>query len=454
MALSLKFTKAMATVTFRLNRPKHKDGTLKTEPVSILVQLNINESLRPEIATGENVRPQHFKNSRASTKALDYDRINDNLTRIEKALLQLWRDNINDLSKIRGLMPSVVRGEGAISEKKTLWKACDRLIRVFELEKDPKYVAKFKALRYYLEKFEVDRYPISLESMNTEFYYDFKEFLYAQPNQTFPDHYFHNQGDYWTVSKEKSLYKVGLFDDTVYKYIINLKILMGFARKLEYNVHPSYPDWPLINRHYPPISLTLEELCRLEATNIQSENVSLGRDYLALECRIGRRISDLKRFDIKDYFDYKWTFRAYKGRRLSNTETTVHFVGYCEPALKILAKHNFKMPVITDQRLNDNIRLACKLAKIDTEMYTERWAGNKCVRFYGKKYEFLSSHTGRKTFITLGLQFMKEQIVMELSGITSYATLKKYAGKPESTIIEHQLISMDRDSKAVMKKLG
>src|SRR5690606_8087113 len=60
-------------------------------------------------------------------------------------------------------------------------------------------------------------------------------------------------------------YNVGLFDDTVYKYIVHLKTLCAWAEKRDYQVHPSYKTWEIIKREYPVISLTLDELQRIEA---------------------------------------------------------------------------------------------------------------------------------------------------------------------------------------------
>lgn len=442
----------MAAVTYRLNRPKDKTGKDKTSPVSILVSIYISADLTREISTGEKVLPKHWNGNRVTTKAKDYDRINDNLSRIERDLIQAWRDNIKDVGRVLDIMPVIVRGELSI-QKKTVFDAFDKFIELYNRERDLKTVARFKTLLFYLKKFDEERYPVTFEGMNHAFYDDFKSFLYDQPNQTHPNSFFHNQGDYWIISKDKSLHPVGLFDDTVYKHVTNLKIFLKWARRREYNVHPSYPDWKIVSREYEPIALTLEELEDLEKADIKERHIDIGRDYLAMECRIGQRISDIKRFDLKDYENYKWSFKQYKGRGTRRREETmtVYFTGYCSPALMILVKHNWKMPEISEQKLNVNIRKACKMAGIDSEMHTERWVGNKCVRFYGKKYEFISTHAGRKTFITIGLQFMAPEIVMNLAGIKSYHTLKKYKAKSEPAIIQDHLNKL-RDSIVLMKK--
>jgi hypothetical protein len=105
----------------------------------------------------------------------------------------------------------------------------------------------------------------------------------------------------------------------------------------------------------------------------------------------------------------------------------------------VLAKYNFELPKISEQKLNKNIKRVCEIAGITKEIFIERWAGNKCIRISGKKYEFISTHTGRKTFITIALQFMPPKLVKDLTGIEDYKTLKHYEGESEAEIIEGYL---------------
>jgi integrase len=184
----------------------------------------------------------------------------------------------------------------------------------------------------------------------------------------------------------------------------------------------------------------MDELQKLESCTYTSRALEVARDYLVVGCRTGQRISDIKRFDIKDLQGYRWTFYQKKGNRLSPKKTTVHLDGYGSMVLDILQKYNWKMPVISEQKLNDNIKKACKAAGIDTPLEIFRWAGNKKVRIIYPKYEFISSHIGRKSFITLALQAgLDTEYVMELAGITEYKTVRHYKAKFEDQAVKEQL---------------
>jgi hypothetical protein len=117
------------TVRFRLNHPS------KPGERAILVELYIDSKIRPEISTGEKVLTKHWAGTRATSKAPDYHRLNDNLSRIERELTQLWRDNLNDLSKIKALMPIVVRGVSSSNQKKRIWEAWEKFDTNNKLQK-------------------------------------------------------------------------------------------------------------------------------------------------------------------------------------------------------------------------------------------------------------------------------------------------------------------------------
>lgn len=457
----------MATITFNLNRPK-QNGKLKNTPVSIQVELYIEKNKRPQLATGESILPAHwnFEKQRAKSSLTGHTELNLHLTKIENDLTQLWRDNKSvDKETLTRLMRETLRGKSDY-QKKTVVDALNALISQYHKERDIKTARKYEALLNHLIEYSKTNL-LTFESMDYNFYDSFKTFLYSQPNQLYPKMYLHDQGDHWAMSRVKSPYPVGLMDDTVYKHIINLKIFLKWASKRGYSIRDGYDDWPIISREYTPISLTMAELEQLENCHISAKVVSeklnlqfggpskpqiiaealmTARDYLTLECRTAQRISDLQAFDINEVHDFKWTFKQNKGQRLKSKVVTVPFSGYCAHAYLILQKNNFKMPAISNQKLNDNIKNVCKIAGITQSIYIERWAGNKKIRISGPKYEFISTHTGRKTFITLALQLgMPESIVMALSGITSYRTLNKYKGPAEQHVVDDWLAKMENN---------
>lgn len=438
-------------ISFRIHRAKDKAGNLKKEPVSILVAAYSKEIGRIELATGEKILPKFWGNGKAKPTMTGHDRLNDHLLNIEQSLIQLWRDNKNNLSAFKSLMTSVVRGSSS-SEKKTLFDALDKFLDQYKAEKEAKTLDRYNALKTRLTDFN-KIYPVDFETLDFNFYDSFKKFLYSVPNPNYRNYRLHRSSDRDTfdLCDRPGGLPVGLFDDTVYKYFVNLKTFLRWSEKRGYKIHPSHNQWETIKRKHPPISLTLEELNKLQEVNLP-KHLDVARDYLLLECFTGQRISDIKRFDRKDYNDFKWTFQQKKGNRVNAKTVTVHFVGFSKPALLILAKYNFKLPVVHEVTINKNIKTACKDAGINNRIIIYRWAGSKKIAIHGSKSDFISSHTGRKTFITLALSHgMTVEEVMELTGISEYQTIKHYKAEFEHATLEKSLEKVS-ENMTIMKK--
>lgn len=443
----------MATGKFYLKNPKDGDSLKGTE-VSIILKFTISRTERFEISTGEKIIPRYWdpKKQEAKSNYRKHVEINLELRRIKQDVIQLWRDNkALAMSDLRALAEPIVRtGQAAREEKKTPIEAVERFIAQYRLEKVVASTSKYKALLKRLVEFNTT-YPLTFENLDFNFYDAFKNWLYKQPNPNYVGHSLVRDGDIFLLQGHTEGDRVGLFDEVVNKYFINFKTVLTWASERGYDVNPIFKKWPVSRKEYEVISLTHDELKRLESTTMSSPRLEIARDYLALECRTGQRISDLKRFNVADVKDNKWTLTQKKGNRIVNKVVTVPFAGYCQPAYWILQKYGFKMPEISEQNLNYAIKEACKEAGIDQEMHIDRWAGNKKIRIPGKKYEFISTHTGRKTFITIALQYMAPKLVMDLTGIRSFKTLKHYMGDSDVQEIEKQLMKIE-DNQVLMKK--
>lgn len=468
----------MASINYYLKRSKEKNGELKKEPVRIYLKFSIDRTHRFDLPTGEKILPKYWDSKKQAAKSQMPNHIgmNQALSRIKDSIIQLYRDHKNvDLKVFQEMAGNLVKhgSTSAPVEKKSLLSVLELFLKQYTKEKDSKTVAKYSALRDKLTAFDAD---LTIENLDFNFYDLFKGWLFSFENPNYRQSrltYDSSDGTY-RIGEDKTGEPVGLFDDTVYKYFTNLKTVLSWAEKRGFEVSKSYKSWEIIKRKHPPISLTMAELEKLEHLEITTgavlallkkeptkqnqrtakrwvEGLTIARDYLALECRTGQRISDIKRFDQSQYQDFKWTFQPRKGNRLSTKKITVHFTGFTAPALFILSRNNFQMPKISEAKLNKNIKKLCQLAGIDSEVITYRWAQNKRIKISGPKYEFLSTHSGRKTFITLALQSMPPKLVKDLAGIDSYETLKHYEGESEDATIEKYLNEMQ--SKTLMKKV-
>lgn len=421
----------MATVRFYLRRPK-ANGKLKTTEVSIYLKANVGDN-RFELNTCEKIPPVHwnFRTQEAKASYTGHIELNESLSNIKRDILQVWRDNKSaDVETIKSLCEPILKyGSDTAPDRKSLFPLLKEFIDISREEKDEKTVKTYKALEKKLLAFNP---KLAIDGTDNRFYDAFKEHLYKQ----------------------------GLFDSTVFKYFTRLSTFLTWAYARGHEVHQTnnrltHKSWKHPKRVYEPITLTLAEIERLEMLQITDELITeklppqkhghrgertvkaltTARDIFIFECRTCQRISDLKKFDLRDVVDNVWVNPVTKGRRLNARKTRIPFnTRFTAPAWTILQKYGFRIPEFTEQKVNENIKTVCMLAGIDQEIMKGRWKRNKYIVESGPKYKFISTHTARKTFITLALQFMQPKLVKDIARV-SWNTLRHYEGHSEDTAL-------------------
>jgi len=84
-------------------------------------------------------------------------------------------------------------------------------------------------------------------------------------------------------------------------------------------------------------------------------------------------------------------------------------------------------PLISEQKYNEYIKELCRHAKIDEPVKVVKQIGNKRIEEIKPKYELITSHTARRTFITLTLKKgILPETVMQISGHKDRKSFQKY----------------------------
>jgi len=146
------------------------------------------------------------------------------------------------------------------------------------------------------------------------------------------------------------------------------------------------------------------------------------KDLFCIGCFSGQRFSDYSVFEIADYKAGMIIKRAEK------TESFSYIPVDANPRLKaLLDKYEWTIPKITNQKFNEYIKEACKIVGINDLVKKTVYRGTeKDIDIY-EKWELISSHTARRTFITLALQRgMTYKAVMKITGIKKIEILMLY----------------------------
>ncbi len=242
--------------------------------------------------------------------------------------------------------------------------------------------------------------------INEKFYTDFVEFL-TNKEYTIKT----KRGQEVNEVKQYTQNSIG-------KYIRAFKVMISSSKNTEIDISSFY----VFNEDVDNVYLNETELKQLKDFDFSARPyLERVRDWFLLLAWSGSRFSDLDKIGKSDIKNNTITYRQQK----TNTKVTIplHPV-----VLEILQKYNFDMPeVISNQKFNDYIKDACRLAHIDSMESLTRTVGGKLITENKPKFELVSSHTCRRSFCTnMYLRGVDTMIIRSISGHKTEKSFLKY----------------------------
>lgn len=182
-----------------------------------------------------------------------------------------------------------------------------------------------------------------------------------------------------------------------------------------------FEDFKTLQEETFDIFLSEAELEKMIKENLtRSRELDIARDWFIIGCYTALRVSDLKLLD---------TEKVDKGFiLLANEKTDERVMIPIHPIVKkILKKWKGFPPSLADQTINEKIKLVASKAGIKGKILYSVTEGGMRKDYYLQKWEMVSLHTARRSFITNARKNgMPDSIVMKLAGIRKPATLQRY----------------------------
>ena len=177
------------------------------------------------------------------------------------------------------------------------------------------------------------------------------------------------------------------------------------------------------------VFLTQSEIRKLcdYSIPIEKKHLERVRDVFVFCCFTGLRYSDAKNLtkgDVKNEFFDVTTIKTADSLRIEfNTVSKSILDKYKD----IPIANNRALPVISNQKMNDELKELCRMAGIDSEVRKTFYKGNERIDERHPKYEVVSTHTGRKSFICNALALgIPVEVVMKWTGHDDYKSMKPY----------------------------
>lgn len=168
--------------------------------------------------------------------------------------------------------------------------------------------------------------------------------------------------------------------------------------------------------------LTLEEMRRFQTTDMHSECLNKVRDLFIFQTYTCLSYIDMAAFDWKKAKDIGDGYKLYKGER-GKTGQEFSFI-LLKPAMDVLKKYNYKLPIISNVKYNEYLKVCAQMAHIDKPVSTH-WA----------------RHTGATILLNEGVDM---EVVAKILGHSSPKMTREVYAKLLDKTIANKMSEVDK----------
>lgn len=314
------------------------------------------------------------------------------------------------ITELINLKPDAIK-----AEEKTglLFDYIDKYIIEHEPSREPGSLSVYRSVKNHLKAYqEATNHKVTFESIDYAFFNSLQTFLI---NRTKTD-----------KAGNKSPM---LNNTTIAKALSTLKTFLGYAKKEGVKVNDSYRDFTIKRERLEVIALEQDELQKLIEYDLSNnKRLDKVRDIFVFSCATGLRFSDVQQLK-REHLDKDSINIVVKKTK---TALTIPLNTISSNILDKYSELHKPLPTISNQKINEYIKELCQLAGIDKAIEIVRFHGKKRISITYPKYELISFHNARKTFVTLSLEKgMSAEEVMTISGHETYESFKKYVNVTE-----------------------
>ena len=226
-----------------------------------------------------------------------------------------------------------------------------------------------------------------------------------------------------------------LMVSTVKNNVNRIKYLLKKARRFGHEVDSTIEDFNVPDEEGNAVFLTMREVYKIHRyTNLTPRETEI-KDYFIIGCLTALRFSDYSRLKPKNFVRNKIVIKTKK----TNTPVQVPI----HPVVReIIQKYNKELPPPPSvQHFNRQIKKICRKIGFKKKMLFERQIGRQRVSKLIPKYQFISSHTARRTAATN----------MYLAGIMPYRIMLVTGHKTEKSFFRYIRITREENVKILAK---
>ena len=386
----------MSTINFYLKKPDKKGLC------SIMLTYQ-DRGQKYRYFTKLKIKAVCWKNQRVKNNYTGYSEINGLLDELENNLKEIEREALflkkeYSIEIIKNKFQSKL---GKSTNEKDFFYSYDRFIEDSKATKSRKTIQAYEGTKEKLKAFmEAKNVGIKFENINQIFYESFVNYM---------------------------IIDLGHLNNTVGKHIKTLKTFLRYAIDHEFTNHNyNFKKFKVFAEDADIIYLTESELMKIYRLENLSKTLLKVRDSFCFACFTGLRFSDIDKLSDSHI---KAEFIEMKAEKTKDS-LKIPLNSFAQEILARNKNLEAGKPLpkgFSNQKTNQYIKEIAGIAKIDEIVSLEKFTGSKKIIINKPKSEFISTHTARRTFVTLSLEKgIRSEVVMAMTGHKSYRTFKRY----------------------------
>ncbi len=393
------------TVNFYLDKKNGKQQS------SIFIYVRgVAPSKTIKIHSGERIDPKLWDTKKQVAKRgyVGSPELNSYLNSCRERILKKYRvmrteNEYVDYEDVKNGVIDLFKNAVRVGGAKNFLDVYDDFIAAKEKECAKNTIKWYKSLIAHLKDFSKHQdYLLTFDRIDPVFYDQFTVYMWQTANIT---------------------------NNTLGKYLTTLKTFLNWAIERKYHDNKQFLKFKVPSEEVEIVYLTENELFKLLNFDFSRvPKLERVRDIFCFQCLTGPRFSDISEFKHEDVKNGFWERRSIKTKGKLK-------IPLLPQAIEILEKYRYlgKFPVISSQKTNDYLKEVCCIAGIDEPTTITRYRGSERLHFKEPKYKFITTHTARRTFITLSLEKgMRAETVMKITGHKKFEEFKKYIVLTES----------------------
>ncbi|WP_159729934.1 site-specific integrase [Sphingobacterium sp. 18053] len=392
----------MAKATAKLEQRKDpKTGLLREKNVPILIDFTFNGK-RIWVQTGISIERKNWDNKNHRIKPSAINSIEQNaiiqnhIAELEKIYLDAQLNGINvSVAYMRNNLNKI-----NTSNQKTFWEYYTEYINHVRLKCANNTLKKHNTSLDILKKFSTtNKIAIDFDFIDTEFYQKYIVFLMNKMNHS---------------------------NVTIAKYTQTLKQFLNYCSQRSYNKNMIYKTFSFSAKEPEIVALKKDEILAIKCLDLSNNKyLERVRDCFLFLCFTALRYSDAANLKKNNLVGDTLEYVSIK------TKTPVS-VPLHPSALEIIEKYRYNesdklLPFISNQKMNGHLKDLGKQSGLNRDVIKVKYYGSDRREFPRKLYEVLTTHIGRKSFISyLFNQGMDSELIRSLSNHKSISSFARY----------------------------